>query len=255
MEASAAPGTFWIMDNVAVASRRSSVRSGPPMITARSAEEPVTDSVTVSMIGCVKLRMMPGMSRFSSFRRSLTRSALVRPGAHVEYGFNTRSSSLRFGPNGSVPESLRPDCELTSNTSGCFWMSARMSFATRADFSSDVPGGRLARTQMTPSSSCGRNSVPSRVPSANARAMIKTADTATMIGTRSSLLRIHSYRLVSQVITGFCHGAAPLRKRNVARTGTSVSAQIREPTSAEHTVNAIGVNKRRSTRSRVNSGR
>ena len=243
------------MASVPVASRRSSARSGPPMITARSADEPVTDSVTVSMIGWVKLRMMPGMSRFSSFRRSLTRSAFVRPCAHVEYGFNTRRSSFRFGPNGSVPESLRPDCELTSNTSGCFWIRARMSFATRADFSRDVPGGRLARTQMTPSSSCGRNSVPSRVPSANAKAMITTAERATMTGTRRSLLSVHSYPSVSQVMTGFCHGAAPLRNRNVARTGTSVSAQIKEPTSAEHTVNAIGVNRRRSTRSRVKSGR
>jgi hypothetical protein len=71
--------------------------------------------------------------------------------------------------------------------------------------------------------------------------MINIADKATMIGTRSSLLRIHSYLSVSQVMTGFCHGDAPLRKRNVARTGTSVSAQIKDPINAEHTVNAIGV--------------
>ena len=80
--------------------------------------------------------------------------------------------------------------------------------------------------------------MPSRVPSANARAMITTADAATMIGTRSNLLKIHSYLFVSQVMTGFCHGDAPFLKRNVASTGTSVRAQIREPIRAEHTVNA-----------------
>ena len=32
------------------------------MITARSAAEPVTDSVTLSMIGCVKLKAAPGIS-------------------------------------------------------------------------------------------------------------------------------------------------------------------------------------------------
>ena len=36
-------------------------RSGPRMITARSAEEPVPISVTVSMIGCVKLKVAPGI--------------------------------------------------------------------------------------------------------------------------------------------------------------------------------------------------
>ena len=61
--------------------------------------------------------------------------------------------------------------------------------------------------------------MPRRVPSTNAKAMITTADRATMIGTRRSFLSVHSYPSVSQVITGFCHGAAPLRNRNVASDG------------------------------------
>ncbi len=39
-----------------------------------------------------------------------------------------------------------------------------MRSATSADFVSEIPAGRLARTQMTPSSSWGRNSEPSELP-------------------------------------------------------------------------------------------
>ena len=36
-------------------------RSGPLKMTAKSAEDPVTASVTMSMMGCVKLKVAPGM--------------------------------------------------------------------------------------------------------------------------------------------------------------------------------------------------
>ena len=71
---------------------------------------------------------------------------------------------MRFGPNGSVPESLRPVWELTSLTSGDCRMSARIRAATSADFSSEMPEGRFARIQISPSSSGGMNSLPRWVP-------------------------------------------------------------------------------------------
>lgn len=52
------------------------------MMTARSAEEPVTTSVTVSMMGWVILNVAPGMTSGMVRERSVMRSALVRPAGH-----------------------------------------------------------------------------------------------------------------------------------------------------------------------------
>lgn len=76
---------------------------------------------------------------------------------------------MRFGPNGSVPASLRPACEATARISGNRFRVWRMWAAIWALFSSEVPGGRLERIQMVPSSSVGRNSEPRLPPSRNAR--------------------------------------------------------------------------------------
>lgn len=64
-----------------------------------------------------------------------------------------------------MPESLRPGFGMTIFTSGVWEISARIAEAVSADFASEIPGARLARIQMTPSSSCGRNSAPTRVES------------------------------------------------------------------------------------------
>ena len=134
------------------------------MMTARSADDPVTISVAVSMIGWVKLNATPGMLAVSRRASSSTSSAFVRPARQVSYGRRSTSSSLRFGPNGSVPESFRPVWEATRLTSGDSRISRRIRRAISADFSTEMPAGRLARIQMTPSSSWGRNSVPSELP-------------------------------------------------------------------------------------------
>src|ERR1043166_9639940 len=60
--------------------------------------------------------------------------------------------------------------------------------------------------------------------------------------------------LYNQRSTGLSHVLQPLRNRYVASTGIRVKANSIDPNSAKHTVYAIGVNKRRSTRSSVNSG-
>src|SRR5215813_9306752 len=61
VEVSAAPLICASKVRVCWASERSSFRSGPLMITARSADEPVTISVAVSMMGWVKLKLAPGI--------------------------------------------------------------------------------------------------------------------------------------------------------------------------------------------------
>ena len=63
---------------------RSTFRSGPLMITAKSADDPVTASMTMSIIGCVKLKVAPGMVARSFSESSLTRSAFRMFGGHVE---------------------------------------------------------------------------------------------------------------------------------------------------------------------------
>ena len=66
-----------------MASSRSFFKSGPLMITARSADDPVAISVEVSMIGCVKLSVAPGIAARSFQPRSSTRSRLILPGGHL----------------------------------------------------------------------------------------------------------------------------------------------------------------------------
>ena len=57
--------------------------------------------------------------------------------------------------------------------------------ATSADFSTEIPGGRLARIQMTPSSSWGKNSDPIPVPSHTAPATTPTATPTVIRGWRT----------------------------------------------------------------------
>ena len=68
------------------------------MMTARSAGEPVTASVTLSMIGWVKLKKPPGIAPFSRCDSSSMSVALTVPFGHVSYGVSATNSSFRFGP-------------------------------------------------------------------------------------------------------------------------------------------------------------
>ncbi len=100
----------------ASASPRSVARSGPLMITARSAGEPVTASVTLSMIGCVKLKVgARNLGAAACFENSSTRSALVmpvRPGVvGLQAPRRTRCGSAR---RGRCRNRCGPICELTS---------------------------------------------------------------------------------------------------------------------------------------------
>ena len=67
------------------------------------------------------LKVAPGMWLLSRCDSSWTRSRLVFPAGQVEYGVSSINNSLRFGPKGSMPESLRPLWDITILTSGdCF---------------------------------------------------------------------------------------------------------------------------------------
>ena len=68
------------------------------MITARSAGEPVTASVTLSMIGCVRLKFAPGICARNLAEIWSTRFALRMPLGQVSYGFSATKNSLRLGP-------------------------------------------------------------------------------------------------------------------------------------------------------------
>ena len=107
---------------------------------------------------------------------------------------------------------------------------------------------------MTPSSSCGRNSEPRNGPSANAATTVSKETATALHGLTTTTPRNRSYRRRSHASTGFSQLLAPCRKRYVASTGISVKASSMEPSSAKETVKAMGVNSRRSTRSRVNKG-
>ena len=58
-------------------------------------------------------------------------------------------------------DSWRPVCEVANFTCGDCVTIDRIFAPTSADACKEIPGGRLARIHRTPSSSCGRNSVPS----------------------------------------------------------------------------------------------
>ena len=82
------------------------------MITARSAGEPVTASVTLSMIGCVKLKNPPGICRLQALRQLLDEVGLdLAVTARCRTASARRTARCDSVRTGSVPSSLRPVCE------------------------------------------------------------------------------------------------------------------------------------------------
>ncbi len=83
---------------------------------------------------------------------------------------------------GSVPSSGRPAFEVTLTTSGDLRIASRMRrFSTCASVT-DTLVGRNTLTQIEPSFSSGRNSVPSRGTSARLAASASTAAASTAFG-------------------------------------------------------------------------
>jgi len=77
---------------------------------------------------------------------------------------------------------LRPVCDVTDFTSGDRRTSRRIDAASSADLFTEMPPGKFARIQSTPSSSCGRNSDPSVVPRRNAAATTAAAAASMRVG-------------------------------------------------------------------------
>ena len=87
--------------------------------------------------------------------------SLSRPRGHSPNGFSGANSSMLLKPATSVPSSGRPSCETTVSTSGCALRISRMRPTRRADSSSEIDFGSVARIQKFPSSSFGMYSEPS----------------------------------------------------------------------------------------------
>ena len=89
---------------------------------------PLVSSVTLSMIGCVKLNRVVGNSLRSRLPIPAT-SACLFAASHSSIGLSPTIISTRLGTKGSVPLSLRPACETTNVTSGNSLISDRISLA------------------------------------------------------------------------------------------------------------------------------
>ena len=134
------------------ASLRSSSGSGPENSIARLADVPLVSSVTLSIIGWVKLNRVVGNSSRSRLPISATNSCLSWKRFQVLRDLGPTIISMRLGGKGSVPLSLRPDWIVTYLISGNSSRTSRTRLPKRAVCSMAVPSGKLARTQITPSS-------------------------------------------------------------------------------------------------------
>ena len=79
-------------------------------------------------------------------------------------GLSGTKNSARNEPSGSVPSSPRPCSEATVRTGSKLPITLRMRATVSMPASRVMVGGITARIHMLPSSSLGRNSVPSRAP-------------------------------------------------------------------------------------------
>ena len=119
----------------------------------------------LSWMYCEKLKSMPMNCELSFSFISSTSWILVRPFGHSLCGFSGTKNSARNDPSGSVASSPRPCSEATVCTGANCRMVLRIAATVSCPASSVMVGGITARIQRLPSSSLGRNSVPSRAPS------------------------------------------------------------------------------------------
>ena len=113
---------------------------------------------------CEKLKSMPINSELSLAFIWSTNWILVRPFGHSLCGFKGTKNSARNDPSGSVASSPRPCSEATVCTGANSRITLRIAATVSCPASSVMVGGITARIQRLPSSSLGRNSVPSRAP-------------------------------------------------------------------------------------------
>ena len=111
--------------------------------------------------------------------------SLVSPAGHSSNGFSGTKNSALKNPAASLPSSGRPCCETTVMTSGWRSRISRIRLTIGMPASSEMVGGIDARIHRLPSSSVGRNSLPSREPRKPLTPR-KTSPIAIVIGLLSS---------------------------------------------------------------------
>ena len=125
---------------------------------------PESPSSTLSWMYCEKLKSMPTNSLANSSCSWSISFSLVSPAGHSSNGFNGTKNSALKKPAASLPLSGRPCWETTVTTSGWRSRISRILLTNGMPASSDMVGGMVARIHRLPSSSVGRNSLPSREP-------------------------------------------------------------------------------------------
>ena len=186
MNARSTPGTLAMRRNTSLTCARNTFGSSPKtlMTTCPSICEML--SSTLSRMGWEKLVSTPG-SASRALSISARSFAFVMPGRHSGGGFNSTKHSAMLIGLGSVPSSGRPALEMTIFTSGTVWSNCRILAVWATASVTEIPGGRLALTQIVPSLSSGRNSVPTRGNTARLAASAATAVTTTAHGRASPL--------------------------------------------------------------------
>ena len=138
-------------------------------------------SSTLSRMGCENDTSSPGSLETAS-SIATTIFGLVMPARHCASGFNSTKASKPLKIFGSVPSSGRPTLLITVTTSGTWRNWARMRPAINLASSGETDGGKVALTQIVPSSSSGKNSEPSVVATAAAIASATAAISITARG-------------------------------------------------------------------------
>ena len=144
---------------------RMRTRSVPKALRTTFPRTPLTASSTLSLIGCEKLKLIPGISRNDARMSSISRS-LVSPGRHWSLGLRRANTLAMFMPSLSSPSSGRPCSAGVLVTSGNSMILRRTSISTSWPLVSEMLGGISTKMYRSPSSSSGRNSVPTREPTA-----------------------------------------------------------------------------------------
>ena len=125
-------------------------------------EDVVADRLREAGLDARESRRARGPSRAIS-------CSLVMWRVHSDSGFTSTKNSAMLISLGSVPSSGRPAFEITVRTSGNWRSSARMRAHSRDASLTEMPSGSITFTQIAPSFSSGRNSLPSCVRSAEAQ--------------------------------------------------------------------------------------
>ncbi len=138
--------------------------SGPNILTANWALVPVRSSSTDMAMGWPILTRIPGkLSRSSDI--DARRSSGVRPARHSDRGFRATKASILLTGSAWAPTSPRPMRLTIESISG---KRSKRRRSSRVEVSrpsvSDMDGAIETRRRISPSSSAGVNSEPSREP-------------------------------------------------------------------------------------------